>query len=40
MGDFKGAIATAEKSLELAKADGDKAYISMNEKSIAEWKKK
>lgn len=40
LGDKKGAIETATKSLEMAKADEDSAYIRMNEASIAEWKKK
>ena len=40
LGDKKGAIATAEKSLEMAKKDEDAAYVKMNEESIAEWKKK
>lgn len=40
LGDYKGAIATAEKSIELAKKDNDDAYVKMNEESIAEWKKK
>lgn len=37
---YKEAIAAAEKSSELAKADGNADYQRMNEKSIAEWKKK
>ena len=37
---YKDAVATAEKSLELAKADGNMDYVRMNEKSIGEWKKK
>ena len=37
---LKDAIAVAEKSSELAKADGNMDYQRMNEKSIAEWKKK
>jgi len=37
-GNCKDAIATAEKSLALAKEDGDKAYQGMNEKLIAECK--
>ncbi|HRI62538.1 MAG TPA: DUF2911 domain-containing protein [Saprospiraceae bacterium] len=37
---YKDAIAAAEKSSELAKADGNADYQRMNEKSIAEWKKK
>jgi len=40
LGDYKGAIATAERSIELAKKDNDDAYVKMNEASIAEWKKK
>mgnify|MGYP000894085647 CR=1 FL=1 len=40
LGDYKGATETAMKSLEMAKADNDSAYIRMNEASIAEWKKK
>lgn len=37
---YKDAIAVAEKSTELAKADGNADYPRMNDKSIAEWKKK
>lgn len=37
---YKDAIATAQKSTELAKADGNTDYPRMNEESIAEWKKK
>jgi tetratricopeptide (TPR) repeat protein len=40
LGDTKGAIETATKSLEMAKADDDGHYVRMNEASIAEWKKK
>lgn len=39
-GDFKGAIATAKKSMELAEKDGDAAYVKMNKTSIEEWSKK
>ena len=39
LGDKKGAIETAEKSLAMAKKDEDAAYVKMNEESIAEWKK-
>jgi hypothetical protein len=39
LGDKKGAIETATKSLEMARKDEDAAYIKMNEASIAEWKK-
>lgn len=37
---YKDAIAAAERSTELAKADGNADYPRMNDKSIAEWKKK
>ena len=40
MGRFKEAIATAERSTELAKAEGNSDYPRMNDKSIAEWKTK
>jgi tetratricopeptide (TPR) repeat protein len=40
LGMYKDAIATAEKSSELAKKDGNADYPAMNEKSIADWKKK
>ena len=39
-GDFKGAVITAKKSLELAEKDGDGAYVKMNKTSIDEWSKK
>lgn len=39
LGDKKGAIETAKRSLELAKKGEDNAYIRMNEASIAEWSK-
>ncbi|MFM7299772.1 MAG: DUF2911 domain-containing protein, partial [Crocinitomicaceae bacterium] len=39
-GDFKGAIVTAKKSMELAEKDGDAAYVKMNKTSIEEWSKK
>jgi hypothetical protein len=39
-GDYKGAIETAKISLEAAKADGDNAYVTANQKSIEEWSKK
>ncbi|MGZ3884329.1 MAG: DUF2911 domain-containing protein [Bacteroidia bacterium] len=38
--DYKGAIATAEQSMALAKAENDDAYVRNNEKLIAETKKK
>lgn len=37
LGDFKGAIATAEKSKSLAQADQDDQYVKMNDESIKEW---
>lgn len=40
MGDYKGAIVTAQKSLDLAKADGNDDYVKMNQASIDEWSKK
>lgn len=38
-GDKKGAIAAAEKSLELATEAGNADYIALNKKSLAEWAK-
>jgi hypothetical protein len=40
IGDYAGAIATAEKSSELAKKEGNGDYPRMNEESIKEWKAK
>lgn len=40
LGMHKDAIATAEKSIQMAKAESNDDYVRMNEKSIAEWKKK
>lgn len=39
-GQYKDAIMTAERSTELAKADGNSDYVRMNDKSIGEWKMK
>lgn len=39
LGDLKGAIETAKKSLEGAKEAKNDAYIKMNEESIKEWTK-
>lgn len=39
MKDYKGAVVTAEKSREMAENAGNKDYVRMNEKLIAEWKK-
>jgi hypothetical protein len=39
LGDKKGAIATAERSLELAKEANNADYIKMNTDSLMEWKK-
>lgn len=39
MKDYKQAIKTAEKSMELAKAANNDDYVALNEKAIAEWKK-
>ena len=40
LGRFRDAIDTANRSSELAKAENNTDYPRMNEKSIAEWKKK
>jgi hypothetical protein len=37
MKDYKGAVASAKRSLELAKEAGNDDYVRMNEKSIGEW---
>lgn len=37
MGDTKGAIKAAKKSLELAKKAGNADYVALNEKSLKEW---
>lgn len=39
MGKYKDAIATAEKSIALAKEAGNEGYVKNNMKSIAEWTK-
>ena len=39
-GQYKDAIMVAERSTELAKADGNNDYVRMNDKSITEWKNK
>lgn len=39
MKNYKAAVKTAQKSLEMAKAANNDDYIRMNEKAIAEWKK-
>lgn len=39
MGDKKGAIATAKKSMEVAEKAGNADYVKMNKESIAEWSK-
>ncbi len=40
LGMYKDAITTANRSTELAKADGNTDYPRMNDSSISEWKKK
>ena len=40
LGDYKGAIETATKSRDIAEKEKNMDYVRMNEKSIAEWKKK
>jgi len=37
MGDKKSAVASAMKSMEMAKSEGNMDYVRLNEKSIAEW---
>jgi len=37
MGDKKSAVATAMKSMEMAKTEGNMDYVRMNKKSIDEW---
>jgi hypothetical protein len=39
LGDIKGAIESAEKSLEGAQKEGNKEYIKLNTDAIKEWKK-
>ena len=39
-GDYKGAIETANKSMEAAALDNDSNYVKMNKASIEEWSKK
>lgn len=40
LGDYKGAIATANESKTMAQKDGNDDYVKMNEASIKEWEKK
>lgn len=40
LGKYKDAIATAKRSIELAKEAGNEGYVNSNMKSIAEWTKK
>ena len=39
-GDYKNAIETAKKSLELAEKEGNQTYIEYNKQAIEEWGKK
>jgi hypothetical protein len=39
-GDYKGAIETAKKSLQLAENDGNQTYVDYNRQAIEEWGKK
>ena len=39
LGDYKGAIATANRSKELAKEAGNNDYIKINDENIAKWAK-
>ncbi|MDX5437383.1 MAG: hypothetical protein LPK03_09330, partial [Pontibacter sp.] len=38
MKNYKAAIKTAQKSMELAKTANNQDYVRLNEKAIAEWK--
>lgn len=40
LGDYKGAIESAKKSIEAAEKDNDQNYVKMNKASIEEWSKK
>lgn len=40
MGDFKSALKTAKRALDLAKEAGSDDYVRLNEASIQEWSKK
>lgn len=40
LGDYKGAIATAKVSMELAEKDGDANFVNVNKTAIEEWSKK
>ncbi len=40
LGDYKGAVATAKRSKELAMEAGNNQYVQMNEASIKEWSMK
>ncbi|MBF9253958.1 DUF2911 domain-containing protein [Pontibacter sp. 172403-2] len=37
--NYKDAIKTAEKSMELAQKEGNQDYVALNQKAIADWKK-
>lgn len=39
-GDYKGAVESAKKSLELAEKEGNQTYIDYNKQAIEEWGKK
>lgn len=39
-GDYKGAVETAKKSLELAEKEGNQTYVDYNKQAIEEWGKK
>ena len=39
MKNYKDAIKTAEKSMELAQKEGNQDYVALNQKAIADWKK-
>jgi hypothetical protein len=39
-GDYKSAVDSAKKSLELAEKEGNQTYIDYNKQAIEEWGKK
>jgi len=39
-GDYKGAVETAKRSMELAKEANNQDYVRLNEKAIEMWMKK
>ncbi|WP_372973562.1 DUF2911 domain-containing protein [Muriicola sp.] len=39
LGDYKGAISSAERSLQLAEAEGKDEFVRMNRENVKKWKK-